>query len=38
VLVVLVGAPILALSAYQWHERLHHRRMNRRKTDRHRLL
>jgi hypothetical protein len=35
---VLVGAPILALSGYQWFERRHHRRMNRRRTDKHQLL
>jgi hypothetical protein len=37
-IVVLIGAPILALSIYQWRERRHHRRMNRRKTDKHQLL
>ena len=37
-IVAVILFPMFAISAYNWRDRRHSRRMNRRKTDRHDLL
>ena len=34
----LIAVPMVAVSTHSWWERRHNRRMNRRKTERHKLL